>query len=290
MMAILDQQKEREMPARVSNADNRKKMEFTMSATRPFAIVTGASTGIGFELAKRCAKEGYDLLIAADEPAIEQAAASLRGAGAEVEAIQADLSTTEGVDKLYSAARGRSVDALLANAGRGLGNAFLDQDFDKARRVIDTNVTGTVYLIHKVGNDMRRKNEGKILITGSIAGFMPGSFQAVYNGTKAFLNSFSFALREELKDTKVTVTCLMPGATETEFFKRAEMMDTKIGTSEKDDAAEVANNGFKAMMKGEGDVVSGFKNKVESSVANVTPAGVLAGQHRKMAEPGTAKK
>ena len=278
------------MPARVSNADNRKKMEFTMSATRPFAIVTGASTGIGFELAKRCAKEGYDLLIAADEPAIEQAAASLRGAGAEVEPVQADLSTTEGVDKLYSAARGRSVDALLANAGRGLGNAFLDQDFDKARRVIDTNVTGTVYLIHKVGNDMRRKNEGKILITGSIAGFMPGSFQAIYNGTKAFLNSFSFALREELKDTKVTVTCLMPGATETEFFKRAEMMDTKIGTSEKDDAEEVANNGFDAMMKGEGDVVSGFKNKVQSSVANVTPAGVLAGQHRKMAEPGSAKK
>jgi short-subunit dehydrogenase len=265
-------------------------MEFTMSATRPFAIVTGASTGIGFELAKRCAKEGYDLLIAADESEIEQAAVSLRGAGVEVVAIQADLSTTEGVDKLYSAAKGRSVDALLANAGRGLGNAFLDQDFDKARRVIDTNVTGTVYLVHKVGNDMRRKKEGKILITGSIAGFMPGSFQAVYNGTKAFLNSFSFALREELKDSKVTVTCLMPGATETEFFKRAEMMDTKIGTSEKDDAEEVANNGFDAMMKGEGDVVSGFKNKVQSSVANVTPAGVLAGQHRKMAEPGTAKK
>jgi uncharacterized protein len=171
-----------------------------------------------------------------------------------------------------------------------LGQAFLDQDFNKARHVIDTNVTGTVYLIHKVGNDMRRKNAGRILITGSIAGFMPGSFQAVYNCTRAFLNSFSFALREELKDTKVTVTCLMPGATETEFFKRAEMMDTKIGTSEKDDAAEVANNGFEAMMKGEGDVVSGLKNKVQSSVANVTPAGVLAGQQRKMAEPGTAKK
>jgi short-subunit dehydrogenase len=265
-------------------------MEIVMSATRPFAIVTGASTGIGFELARRCAKEGYDLLIAADEPAIEQAATSLRSAGAEVEAVQADLSTTEGVDKLYSAARGRPVDALLANAGRGLGHAFLDQDFNKARRVIDTNVTGTAYLIHKVGNDMRRKNAGRILITGSIAGFMPGSFQAVYNGTKAFLNSFSFALREELKDTKVTVTCLMPGATETEFFRRAEMMDTKIGTSEKDDAAEVANNGFEAMIKGEGDVVSGFKNKVQSSVANVTPAGVLASQHRKMAEPGSAKK
>ena len=261
-----------------------------MSAPRPFAIVTGASTGIGFELAKRCAKEGYDLLIAADEPEIEKAAASLRSDGAEVEAVQADLATTEGVDKLYAAAKGRQVDALLANAGRGLGHGFLDQDFGKARRVIDTNITGTVYLIHKVGNDMRRRNAGRILITGSIAGFIPGSFQAVYNGTKAFLNSFSFALREELKDTKVTVTCLMPGATDTEFFRRAEMMDTDVGTTEKDDAAEVAKNGFDAMMKGEGDVVSGFKNKIQSAAANVTPAGVLASQHRKMAEPGTAKK
>jgi short-subunit dehydrogenase len=261
-----------------------------MSANRLFAIVTGASTGIGFELAKRCAQEGYDLLIAADEPEIESAATSLRSEGATVEALQADLATIEGVDKLYAATKGRQVDALLANAGRGLGHGFLDQDFGKARRVVDTNVTGTIYLVHKVGNDMRRRNAGKILITGSIAGFTPGSFQAVYNGTKAFLNSFSFALREELKDTKISVTCLMPGATETEFFRRAEMMDTKIGTSEKDDAAEVANNGFDAMIKGEGDVVSGLKSKVQSAVANVTPAGVLATQHRKMAEPGSAKK
>jgi short-subunit dehydrogenase len=229
-------------------------------------------------------------LIAADEPEIEQVATFLRGGGTQVEALQADLATVEGVDKLYAAAKSRPVEALLANAGRGLGHAFLDQDFGKARRVVDTNITGTVYLIHKVGNDMRRRNSGKILITGSIAGFIPGSFQAVYNGRKAFLNSFSFALREELKDTKVTVTCLMPGATETEFFRRAEMLDTAVGTAEKDDPAEVANNGFDAMMKGEGDVVSGLKNKVQSAAANVTPAGVLASQHRKMAEPGTAKK
>ena len=263
-----------------------------MSTSRPLAIVTGASTGIGFELAKRCAKEGYDLLIAADEPEIEQAANSLRngGGGTKVEVVQADLATTEGVDRLYAAVRGRQVDALLANAGRGLGHGFLDQDFAKARRVVDTNITGTIDLIYKVGNDMRRRNAGKILITGSIAGFTPGSFQAVYNGTKAFLNSFSFALREELRDTKVTVTCLMPGATETEFFKRAGMMDTAVGTGDKDDAADVANSGFDAMMKGEGDVVTGLKNKVQSAAANVTPAGVLATQHRKMAEPGTAKK
>ena len=182
-----------------------------MSATRLVAIVTGASTGIGFELAKRCTKEGYDLLIAADETEIEKVATSLRGGGTEVEALEANLATTEGVDRLYAAVKGRQVDALLANAGRGLGHGFLDQDFEKARGVVDTNITGTIYLIHKVGNEMRRRNSGRILITGSIAGFTPGSFQAVYNGTKAFLNSFSFALREELKDTKVTVTCLMPG-------------------------------------------------------------------------------
>jgi short-subunit dehydrogenase len=204
--------------------------------------------------------------------------------------VQADLSTTEGVDKLYSAAKGRPVDVLMANAGRGLGHAFLDQEFERARAVLDTNITGTAYLIHRIGNDMRRRNSGRILVTGSIAGFTPGSFQAVYNGSKAFLNSFSFALREELRGTDVTVTCLMPGATETEFFKRADMMDTKVGTEEKDDAAEVARAGFDAMMRGEGDTVTGLKNKVQSAVANVTPAGALAKQHRNMAEPGTAKR
>jgi short-subunit dehydrogenase len=258
-------------------------------STRPFAIVTGASSGIGFELAKCCAAAGYDLLIAADEPAIGGAAATLRKAGCTVEAVEADLATVEGVDALYAAIKGRKVDALLANAGRGLGHAFLDQDFGKARRVIDTNVTGTVYLIHKVGNDMRRLDAGRILITGSIAGFTPGSFQAVYNGTKAFLNSFSFAIREELKDTRVSVTCLMPGATETKFFQRADMMDTKVGTADKDDAATVAKIGFDAMINGEGDVVAGLKNKVQSAVASITPSGMLASQHRKMAEPGSAK-
>ncbi|MCK1514140.1 SDR family NAD(P)-dependent oxidoreductase [Bradyrhizobium sp. 190] len=255
------------------------------------AIVTGASTGIGFELARLCAREGYDLLIAADEPEIHDAAQKLRNekdAGA-IEALHVDLATTEGVDQLYAAAKGRPVNVLMANAGRGLGHAFLDQEWPRAREVIDTNVTGTTYLIHKVGRDMRQANQGRILITGSIAGFTPGSFQAVYNATKSYLNSFSFALREELRDTKVSVTCLMPGATETEFFARADMLDTKVGSEAKDDAAMVAKTGFDAMMKGEGDVVSGLKNKIQSAVANVTPAERLAKQHRQMAEPGTAK-
>lgn len=263
-----------------------------MAASEQFAVITGASTGIGLELARCCVREGFDVLIAADDaPEIEHAATVLRGEGEgrKVEVVQTDLSTIEGVDKLYSAIKGRSVDALMANAGRGLGRAFLDQDFDKARKVIDTNITGTVYLIHKVGNDMRQRNSGRILITGSIAGFTPGSFQAVYNASKSFLNSFSFALREELRDTKLTVTCLMPGATETEFFKRADMMDTKVGTEEKDAPADVARAGFDAMMRGEGDIVTGTKNKIQSSVANVTPSAALAKQHRNRAEPGTAK-
>jgi len=172
-------------------------------------------------------------------------------------------------------------------SGQGLGGDFLDQDFGRVTQVIDTNITGTLYLIQKVGRDMRSRNAGRILITGSIAGFTPGAFNAVYNGTKAFIDSFSFAIRNELKDTEVTVTCLMPGATETDFFERAEMSDTKVGQSKKDDPADVARIGFDAMMKGEGDIVSGWKNKLTTVLANVTPAGMLAQQHRKMAEPGS---
>src|SRR3954464_7494374 len=256
---------------------------------KKLAVVTGASTGIGYELAIQCAKHGFDLVVAADEAAIFDAVDVFRKEGVEVEAVQANLATTDGCDKLYAALRGRPVDALLANAGRGLGRAFLDQDWNDIRYVIDTNVTGTVYLIQKIGRDMRARNEGKILITGSIAGFMPGTYQAVYNGTKAFLDSFSFALRAELKDTEISVTCLMPGATETEFFDRAGMLDTKVGQDEKDDPADVAKVGYEAMMKGEADVVSGWKNKVQTTLANVTPSGILAEQHRKMAEPGTGK-
>jgi uncharacterized protein len=255
---------------------------------RPLAVVTGASSGIGLELARECAKNGFDLVIAADR-SLEAATAELRGLGAIVEAIEADLATSQGVEKLCASLQGRPVAALLANAGHGLGKGFLDQSFNDISHVIDTNVTGTLALIHHVGKDMRARNAGRILITGSIAGFMPGTFQAVYNGTKAFIDSFSWALRNELEDTGVTVTCLMPGVTDTEFFKRADMMDTKVGAGSKMDAGEVARVGFKAMMSGDGDVVAGMKNKLQSAIATVTPSAVLAEQHRKMAEPGSAK-
>jgi short-subunit dehydrogenase len=260
-----------------------------LDSTKKLAVVTGASTGIGYELAKVCAKNGFDLIVAADEDEIENAAKNFRMSGGNVEAVKADLATTDGVDKLYQKINGRQVDALLANAGRGLGRAFLDQDFGDIRRVIDTNVTGTVYLVQKVGRDMRDRGAGRILITGSIAGFMPGTYQAVYNGTKAFLDSFSFAIRAELKDIGVTVTCLMPGATETDFFERADMLDTKVGKQKKMDPAEVAKQGYDAMMSGDGDVVTGWQNKLQSAIALITPSSMLAEKHREIAEPGSAK-
>lgn len=254
----------------------------------PLAVITGASSGIGYELAKLAAEDGYDLVIAADEPSIVEAQAGLEQYGARVEALQVDLSTIEGVDELLALIGGRQIDALMANAGRGLGHGFLDQDWDEARSVIDTNITGTVYLIQQVGRDMRERDRGKILITGSIAGLIPGAFQAVYNGTKAFLDSFAWALRNELKDTNVSVSCLMPGPTDTEFFERADMLDTKVGADpKKADPADVAKVGYRAMLKGEGDVVAGFRNKLQAAMAAVTPQSALAEQHRKMAEPGS---
>src|SRR3954466_2892489 len=235
------------------------------------AVVTGASTGIGLELARCCAQGGFNLVIAADEPEIERVAVDPRRRGPGAEGVEADLATTEGVDKLCAAVGDRPIDALLANAGVGLGKAFLDQDFARIKHLVDTNITGTLYLIHRAGNEMLRRNSGRILITGSIAGFTPGSFQAVYNASKAFLDSFSFALREELRDSGVTVTCLMPGATETEFFRRAGMLDTKVGTEEKDDPADVAKDGYEAMMAGEGGVVSGLHNKMQVASSRIIP-------------------
>jgi short-subunit dehydrogenase len=260
-----------------------------MDGTRPLALVTGASSGIGLRLALEAASRGYDLVIAADEP-LARSEDAIRALGAAVESVEGDLATAEGVDRLYARVRGRKVSALLANAGHGLGKGFLDQDFKDVQHVINTNVTGTLDLIQRVARDMRAASHGKILITGSIAGFMPGTFQAVYNGTKAFLDSFAYALRNELKDTGVTVTCLMPGVTDTDFFERAHLMDTKVGTDDhKADPGDVAKTGFDAMEKGESAVVAGLSNKLRVALANIIPNELLAEQHRKMTEPGTAR-
>ncbi|MCP3733680.1 SDR family NAD(P)-dependent oxidoreductase [Sphingomonas sp. RP10(2022)] len=255
-----------------------------------FAIITGASTGIGFELATLAAKDGYDILVVADEPLIDAAAADFKQFGTDVQSVEADLSTIDGVDRLLAAAGGRQVDLLCANAGHGLGHAFLDQDLKDWRHVVDTNIVGTAYLLQKVLKPMVARNAGKVLVTGSIAGYIPGAFQAVYNGTKAFVDSFVAALQNEIRDADgVTLTNLMPGPVDTEFFARGDMLDTSVGADpKKSDPADVARDGWDAVMAGKASVVSGWKNKIQSAVANVTPNAVLAEQHRKMAEPGTA--
>lgn len=257
---------------------------------KTLALVTGASSGIGYHLARICAEAGHDLLVAADDADIHDAAESFRREGQRVDAVEVDLSTIEGVDELLEELEGRRVGLLFANAGRGLGHGFLDQDFGKIRHVMDTNMLGTLYLLHRVVGQMRQARQGRVLITGSIAGFTPGAYQAVYNASKAFLDNFSFALRHEVKEHGITVTCLMPGATETEFFDTAQLRDTAIGQSRKDDPADVARAGYDAMMRGDGDIVTGWMNKLQSAIANITPAQWLAAGHAKATAPGSGKK
>ena len=256
-----------------------------------FAIITGASTGIGFELATLAAKDGYDILVVANEPLIDAAARDFKQFGTEVSSVNADLSTVEGVDQLLAAANGRQIDLVCANAGHGLGHGFLDQNLADWRKVVDLNIVGTLYLLQKTLKPMVARNEGKVLVTGSIAGYIPGAFQAVYNASKAFVDSFVAAIQNELKDSDgVTITNLMPGPVETEFFARGDLLDTSVGASDsKSDPADVAKDGWDALMAGKASIVSGWKNKIQSAVANVTPNAVLAEQHRKMAEPGSAK-
>jgi short-subunit dehydrogenase len=254
--------------------------------SRPLAVVTGASSGIGFELAKQFAEHDFDLIVAAEDDAIATAAAEL---GAE--AVQVDLATPAGVEELYGRIAGRPVDALALNAGIGAGGAFAtDTDLRQELEIVDLNCRSTVHLAKLVVRDMVARDAGRLLFTSSIAATMPGSFQAVYNASKSFVQSFALALRNELKDTNVTVTSLMPGPTETEFFERADMLDTKVGSSDKDDPADVAREGFEALMKGDERVVSAsLSTKAQGRFSRLMPDSVKAGMHRRMAEPGSGE-
>lgn len=261
-----------------------------LKAPRPLAVVTGASSGIGYHLARCAAEHGYDLVVAADT-ALEAAVADFKALGCQrVDAIQTELASRQGVDEVIAALQGREVDALMANAGHGLGGRFLEQEFTALQHVIDTNITGTLYLVQQVARGMTARGQGRILITGSVAGFQPGAFHAVYNGSKAFLDSFAQALRNEMKDTGVTVSLLLPGPTDTDFFVRADMQDTRAGADmKKDDPAYVARLGFDAMLQGEADVVTGWRNKLQVVASKVLPAQAVAQAHRKLAEPGSAR-
>ena len=255
-------------------------------SSHKLAIVTGASSGIGLEIAKLAAQDGYDLIVAADTPFVE-AGPALKNFGVHVQEIEADLATKQGVDQLLSAVGDRPVDVLVANAGHGLGHGFLEQSPDEWLHVINTDITGTLMLIQPIVRRMVERGQGKVLVTGSIAGHLAGAFQAVYNGSKAFIDSFSAALNEELRDSGVTITCLKPGATETNFFHRAELDDTKVGQAKKDDPADVAKAGWEAMKKGEPSVIYGLKNKMQVAAAGMMTDATTAKLHRAQAEPGS---
>jgi short-subunit dehydrogenase len=259
---------------------------------RQLAVVTGASSGIGLELARLFAADGFDLVIAAEDDELQNAANALRiGGGRTVEAVQVDLATPEGVEELVARVE-RPPQALALNAGIGAGGAFIgDTALADELKLIDLNVRSTVHLAKLLLPRMVERREGRVLVTSSVASTMPGPFQAVYNASKSFVQSFALALRNELKDTGVTVTSLMPGPTETEFFARADMLDTKVGTGDKDDAADVARDGYEAMMAGKERVVShSLSTKAQGRGSRFLPDSAKAEMHQRQAEPGTAKK
>jgi short-subunit dehydrogenase len=263
----------------------------TADTQRPLALVTGASSGIGRELAREFAGHGFDLVITAEDAGIADAGRELSGDGAHVEAIQVDLARPDGVEELWRrvTATGRPLAAAALNAGRGAGGAFKDIDLEEELKTVDLNVRSTVHLSKYLVDDMVARDAGRILFTSSIASTMPGPFQAVYNASKSFVQSFALALRNELKDTNVSITSLMPGPTDTEFFERADMEDTKVGAGDKDDPADVAHDGFEALMAGKERVVSAsMKTKLQGRGSRFLPDSVKAEMHRSMAEPGSA--
>lgn len=250
-----------------------------------FVVVTGASSGIGLELAKLAAKDGCEVLIVADRET-EQAQQTLRETGAaSIERLEADLGTPQGIEALLQKIGDREVAALIANAGTSQGGTFLDHDWDQIVHTINTNIVGTLALVHAIGRAMRARDRGRILVTGSIVGGMPGPYNLIYNSTKSFINDFCVALANELEDTRLVISCLLPGATETKFFERANMDDTPIGQAPKADPAKVAEDGYDALLKGEIQEVSGLLNALQSKFADILPKELVSTLHEAIAKP-----
>jgi uncharacterized protein len=256
---------------------------------RKFAVITGASSGIGFELARQCLEHDFEVLICAEGNRIHAAAETLRKIGPPVQVVQVDLATREGCDQLI-AAIDRPVDALLLNAGVGVGGAFVDTSLDDELRMIALNCNHTAHVAKGIVPKMVDRRQGRILITGSEVSTSPNPFSAIYGATKAFVMSFGEALRYELEDSGVTVTVLQPGATDTDFFERANLMDTKVGQEKKDDPAQVAKQGFDAMMDGKDSVAGGgFKSRMQTFLNELLPETLKARMAGKVTKPGSAK-
>ncbi len=258
-------------------------------AQNKYALITGGSSGIGFELAKLFAKDGYNLIIAArNETELNSTAEEIKQQFAvEVITVSKDLFDVENAFDLYNEIKikGIEVDVLVNNAGQGQYGEFVETDLLKELSIIQLNISSLVILTKLYLQDMLQRGEGKILNLSSIASKVPGAWQAVYHGTKAFVQSFTEAIRAENKDSGVTITALLPGATATDFFNKAEMTDSKAVQGKLDDPADVAKDGFDALMRGDDMVVSGFKNKMQVGMAAVTPDSNLADMMYKKQAP-----
>jgi len=257
---------------------------------KQLAIVTGASSGIGYNLAKVFAENGFDLVIASNGERLDKAETDLKALGVQVTAVHTDLATYDGVAELWKQVEslGRPVDAAAINAGVGVGGLFAETPLEKEINLVRLNVEGTVHLAKRVVQHMLPRKQGRILVTSSIAGEMVAPREAVYAASKAFDLSFGKSLREELEDTGVTVTVLQPGPTDTDFFHRAGMDNTKTGQEGKKESEPyvVAKQGYEALMKGEKHVyAASLKTKFEGAVANFVPDAVKASMHEKMAKP-----
>lgn len=260
------------------------------SDVKPLAVITGASRGIGLELAKVFAANGYDLVINSNSEEIAKSAQELRESGCTVNEVMSNLATREGVDELYRYIKsmGRNVDVLVLNAGVAAGGEFINNDFEDELYSMNLNMVYLVYLTKKILKDMANRDEGKILFTSSIAAEMPGPYYAIYAATKSFVQSFAEALHFEMKDTKrnITITALQPGPTDTNFFERAGLENTKAGQGEKDDPAVVAQQGFDALMAGKDHVIAGsMMNKIQAAGAQVISEQRAAATHAKQIRP-----
>jgi short-subunit dehydrogenase len=257
-----------------------------------YALVTGGTMGIGYELVKLLAKDGYNLVIVArNEDELQTVSNEMNAKyGVNVITIAKDLFVRDNAFDLYNEikTRGIEISILINDAGQGYYGKFIDTDIHRELQIIDLNVASLVILTKKFLREMVVRGEGRILNLSSIASKMPGPWQSVYHGTKAFVQSFTEAIRSEVKDSGVTITALLPGATDTDFFNKAHMQDAKIVQEGKlDDPAKVAKDGYEALMNGDDMIVSGAKNKIQVAMSNIMPDAMVADNMKKQQEPVT---
>ena len=263
------------------NLDNRNK----------YALLTGATSGIGYELAKLLATDGYNLvLVARNKKLLQQMTDQLKERfNVEITPLAKDLFKKKAPIEIYNKTKemGISIDVLINDAGQGERGKFIEIPLERHLDIIQLNIASLVSLTKLFLDDMVQRNEGRILQLGSEAGKAPMPLLSVYAATKAFVVSFSESLSNELKDTGVTLTALQPGATATDFFNKADMQSSKILDSKLSDPAKVAKDGYQALMKGDDKIVSGLKNKAMVGMSNVMPDTMVADQMNKMQQPKT---